>query len=216
VSLPDYKALFADNRTTIDKRSLAPCLEVACFAHARRKFFDLFRANQSPMAKEALERIAKLYAIEAEAKALTIAQRQVLRQEKAKPLLESLQNWLQETLVKTAPGGASAKAIAYALKRWPALIRYADTGHLPIDNNPTENCIRPIALGRKNWLFVGTERAGKRAAAIQTLLGTAKLNGLDPATWLKDTLDKLPAWPNSRIDELLPFCDNRSTNTVTN
>jgi len=208
--------LFADNRTTIDKRSLAPCLEVACFAHARRKFFDLFRANQSPMAKEALERIAKLYAIEAEAKALTIAQRQVLRQEKAKPLLESLQNWLQETLVKTAPGGASAKAIAYALKRWPALIRYADTGHLPIDNNPTENCIRPLALGRKNWLFVGTERAGKRAAAIQTLLGTAKLNGLDPATWLKDTLEKLPAWPNSRIDELLPFSDNRSTNTGSN
>lgn len=211
-----YKALLADNRTTVDKRSLAPCLESACFAHARRKFFDLFRANQSPMAKEALERIAKLYAIEAAAKALTIAQRQALRQEKAKPLLESLHTWLQETLAKTAPGGASAKAIAYALKRWPALIRYADTGHLPIGNNPTENCIRPIALGRKNWLFVGTERAGKRAAAIQTLLGTAKLNGIDPAAWLKDTLEKLPAWPNSRIDELLPFSDNRSTNTVTN
>ena len=93
----------------------------------------------------------------------------------------------------------------YALKRWPSLIRYAQTGHLPIDNNPVENTIRPIALGKKNWLFAGSERAGCRAAAIQSLLGTAKLNGLDPAAWLKETLEKLPAWPNSRTDELLPL-----------
>jgi len=93
----------------------------------------------------------------------------------------------------------------YTLKRWPALIRYAETGHLPIDNNPVENCIRPIALGKKNWLFTGSERAGQRAAAIQTLLGTAKLNDLNPAAWLKETLEKLPVWPNSRIDELLPL-----------
>ena len=93
----------------------------------------------------------------------------------------------------------------YTLKRWPALIRYAKTGHLPIDNNPVENCIRPIALGKKNWLFAGSERAGKRAAAIQTLLGTAKLNGINPAEWLRDTLEKLPTWPNRRIDELLPL-----------
>jgi transposase len=85
------------------------------------------------------------------------------------------------------------------------LARYAETGHLPIDNNPTENCIRPIAVGRRNWLFRGSERTGQRAAAIQTLLGTAKLTGLDPAAWLQDTLEKLPVWPNRRIDELLPF-----------
>ena len=91
------------------------------------------------------------------------------------------------------------------MKRWPALIRYAETGYLPIDNNPVENVIRLIALGKKNWLFTGSERADQRAAAIQTLLGTAKLNGLDPAAWLRDTLEKLPTWPNSRIDELLPF-----------
>ena len=84
-------------------------------------------------------------------------------------------------------------------------MRYAATGHLPIHNNPVENTIRPIAIGKKNWLFAGSERAGRRAAAIQTLLGTAKLNGLDPAAWLKNTLEKLPSWPNSRIDELLPF-----------
>jgi transposase len=203
-----YKALFADARKGMDKRSLTSCIELACFAHARRKFFDLYQANRSPMAQEALERIAKLYAIEAEAKDLGIGQRQLVRQDKAKPLLEDLYAWLQDTLGKTAPGGASAKALSYALKRWSALVRFADTGHLPIDNNVTENCIRPIALGRKNYLFVGTERAGKRAAAIQSLLGTAKLNGLDPAAWLKDTLEKLPTWPNSKIDELLPFSHN--------
>jgi transposase len=200
-----YKALFADDRKKADNPSLATCRELACLAHVRRKFFDLFQANQSPMAKEALERIAQLYTIEVQAQDLSIGQRQRLRQDKAKPLLETMHTWLHETLAKTAPGGASAKALSYALKRWPALMRYADTGHLPIDNNACENVIRPIALGRKNWLFVGTERAGKRAAAIQSLLGTAKLNGLDPAAWLKDTLEKLPSWPNSKIDELLPF-----------
>jgi transposase len=194
-----YKALFSENANG------AYCLELACFAHVRRKFFDLYQANQSPMAVAALEQIADLYEIEAQAKDLSIEQRQRLRQDKAKPLLETMYTWLHETLAKTAPGGASAKALSYALKRWPAVMRYADTGHLPIDNNTTENCIRPIALGRKNYLFVGTERAGKRAAAIQSLLGTAKLNGLDPAAWLKDTLEKLPTWPNSKIDELLPF-----------
>ena len=85
------------------------------------------------------------------------------------------------------------------------MIRYAEIGHFPIDNNPVENTIRSIALGKKNWLFAGSERAGQRAAAIQTLLGTAKINGIDPAAWLRDTLEKLPTWPNSRIDELLPF-----------
>ena len=109
------------------------------------------------------------------------------------------------TRAQTAHGGGSAKALDYSLKRWPSLSRYADTGHLPIGNNPIENCIRPLALGKKKWLFVGSERAGRRAAAIQTLLGTAKLNGLNAEACLKDTLEKLPTWPNSRIDELLPL-----------
>ena len=91
------------------------------------------------------------------------------------------------------------------LKRWQALLRYVESGSLPIDNNLVENAIRPITLGRRNWLFTGSERAGSRAAAIQSLLATAKLNDIEPASWLKDTLEKLPTWPNSRIDELLPF-----------
>ncbi len=186
-----YKALFA--------KIASPCTELGCWAHARRKFFDLHQANASTVAFEALQRIGELYAVEAEAKPLSTEVRQQLRAEKSIPILQSLHDWLLQTRFHTADGGGTAKAIDYTLKRWQSLIRYASSGHLPIDNNPVENTIRPIALGKKNWLFTGSERAGKRAAAIQTLLGTAKLNGLNPAEWLTSTLEKLPAWPNSRI-----------------
>ena len=152
-----------------------------------------------------MQRIGSLYALEAEAKGLSIAARQELRLEKSQPILKARHSWLIQTRVMTADGGASAKTLDYTLKRWPALIRYASTGHLPIDNNVVENCIRPIAIGKRNWLFAGSEWADQRAAAIQTLFGTAKLNGIDPAAWLKQTLGKLPIWPNSRIDELLPL-----------
>ena len=188
-----YKALFALGVT-----------ELGCMAHARRKFFDLFKANQNPTSFEALRRIAELYAIEAEARECTTEQRQHARRD-AQTKLTEFKQWLDDTRLRTADGSALAKALDYSLKRWPALNRYADTGHLPIDNNPVENIIRPIAIGKKNWLFAGSERAGKRAAVIQTLFATAKLNGLDPAVWLKDTLEKLPTWPNSRLDELLPI-----------
>jgi transposase len=146
-----------------------------------------------------------LYAVEVEGQGLSPVERQRLRAEKSRPALAGLHDWLQQTRLRTAPNTATAKAIDYSLKRWAALTYYAKTGNFPIDNNPVENCIRPIALGKKNWLFAGSERAGRRAAVIQTLLGTAKLNGLDPSAWLTDTLEKLPTWPNSRIDELLPF-----------
>ena len=128
-----------------------------------------------------------------------------LRQREAQPLLAAMHAWLKATRLTVANGGGTAKAIDYSLKRWPALIRYVDSGSLPIDNNMVENAIRPITLGRRNWLFTGSERAGCRAAAIQSLLATAKLNGLEPYAWLKDTLEKLPTWPYSRIDELLPL-----------
>jgi hypothetical protein len=146
-----------------------------------------------------------LYAIEAVGQDMTAPARQALRQEQAQPLLRSLHDWLLSTRVTVANGGGTAKAIDYSLKRWSALSRYATKGQFPIDNNPVENTIRPIALGKKNWLFAGSERAGKRAAAIQTLLGTAKLNGLDPAAWLRDTLETLPTCLNSQIDSLLPL-----------
>ena len=201
-----YKALFSGER-----QQAPPCTELGCWSHTRRKFFDLHQAHTSPVALEALTRIGKLYAIEQQGKDLSIEARKALRAEYAKPVLTALKQWLIETRARTANGGSLAKALDYTLRRWPALIRYADTGHLPIDNNPVENIIRPIAIGKKNWLFTGSELAGKRAAAIQSLLGTAKLNGLNPVAWLRDTLEKLPTWPNSRIDELLPFptADNK-------
>ena len=139
---------------------------------------------------------------------MDVAQRQVHRAQYAMPALAEFKSWLIKHRLTLAPGSATCKAFDYTLKRWHALDRYATSGHLPIDNNPVENSIRPIAIGKKNWLFTGSERAGKRAAAIQSLLGTAKLNGLDPFDWLKDTLEKLPTWPNRRIDELLPFKNN--------
>lgn len=144
------------------------------------------------MAFEALRCIGNLYAIEAEGKDLSIEARQQLRKEKSLPELKALHNWLIQTRTQTANGGGSAKALDYTLKRWPSLIGHAQTGHLPIDNNLVENIIRPIAIGKKNWLFTGSERAGQRAAAIQTLFGAAQLNGLNPSNWLKDTLIKLP------------------------
>ena len=189
-----YKALFALGIT-----------ELGCFAHARRKFFDLQAANNSPIAAQALERIAKLYMIERDGKPLGVEARKQLRQMQAQLVLAELHAWLLSTRITAANGSGLAKAIDYSLKRWPALVRYANSGDLPIDNNPIENAIRPIAIGKKNWLFAGSERAGKRAAAIQTLFGTAKLNGIEPCAWLKDVLEKLPTWPNSRIDELLPL-----------
>ena len=181
--------------------------ELACLAHARRKFFDLHAANQHPVAEEALQRIVGLYRIESEAQDYSIEerQRQRWRAEHAKPRLDAMHLWLVQLRKSSAEGSALSKAIDYSLKRWPAFTRYADSGHLPIDNNPIENAIRPIALGKKNWLFAGSERAGTRAAAIQTLLATAKASDIEPYAWLKDTLEKLPTCPNSRIDKLLPL-----------
>ena len=164
-----YNALFQNGVT-----------ELACLAHCRRKFFDLHAAGGLPVAEEALRRIGELYAIEAWARDKDVATRLVLRQNDAKPKLQALHDWLIEQRLKTTDGSGLARAINYSLKRRPALIRYVDSGNLPIDNNPVENAIRPITLGRRNWLFTGSERAGYRAAAIQSLLATAKLNGLEP------------------------------------
>jgi transposase len=191
-----YKALFAQGPT-----------ELACLAHIRRKFFDLHTANGSPLAEEALRRIAQLYAIEQQAADMLPAQRLALRQQQAVPALADLHAWLLAAQRTVAAGSGTAKAIEHALKRWTALERYAGSGTLPIDNNPVENTIRPIAIGKKNWLFAGSERAGRRAAAIQSLFATAKLNGLDPARWLADTLDRLPTCLNSQLDSLLPFAN---------
>ena len=153
-----YKALFTDGVT-----------ELACLAHIRRKFFDVHAASGSPVAEEALRRIAALYAIEQQGAGLDPPLRLALRQKLAMPALAELHAWLLAMQRAVAAGSGTAKAVDHALKRWPALERYVNSGTLPIDNNPVENAIRPIAIGKKNWLFTGSERAGRRAAAIQSL-----------------------------------------------
>lgn len=180
-------------------------IELACWAHARRKFFELHQAHACPVSAEALRRIAALYAIEARASELSVEQRAAVRHAEAKPRLDAFHAWLLERRSRVANGGALAKAIDYSLRRWEALARYAERGDWPIDNNPMENAIRSSAVGKKNWLFIGSEAAGKRAAIFYSLLETARINGIDPMAWLKDTLEKLPSWPNNRIDERLPI-----------
>ena len=179
-------------------------IEIGCMAHARRKFFDLHVANQSTLAEQALEYIKLLYQVEAEAKDLTTEQRQIIRAKQAKPIAEALHQWMLTQRQKVPDGSGTAKALEYSLKRWAALTRYLDDGAVPIDNNWVENQIRPWALGRSNWLFAGSLRSGQRAAAIMTLIQTAKLNGHDPYAYLKDVLTRLPTQKNSAIDELLP------------
>jgi transposase len=188
-----YKALFETGIT-----------ELGCWAHARRKFHELHQANQSTHAFEALQRIAVLYRIEEQVKALDAAARCACRQRHAMPHLATFKDWLIQLRQSTLGQSGLAKAIDYTLRRWAALTRYLDDGRYPIDNNPIENAIRPIALGRKNWLFAGSESAGQRAAAIMSLLATAKANGHDPHAWLTDVLTRLPTIPNRRLGELLP------------
>jgi len=178
--------------------------EIGCMAHARRKLFDLYTSSKSPVAEYAVQRIGELYEIERQALELTAKQRYRLRQEKAKPLAEKLHEWMQAQRQRVLDGTATAKALDYSLKRWVALTRYLDDGQVPIDNNTIEQQIRPVAIGRSNWLFAGSLRAGKRAAAIMSLIQSAKLNGLNPYDYLRDVLQRLPTHLDSRIDELLP------------
>ena len=178
--------------------------EIGCMAHARRKFFDLHAASQSQLAEYALQQIGLLYEIERQAKDLDPDQRQKIRQQKAVPILGALRQWLITQRQRVPDGSGTAKAIDYSLKRWTALNRYCDDGQVPIDNNWVENQIRPWALGRSNWLFAGSLRSGKRAAAIMSLIQSAKMNGLDPYAYLKDVMQRLPTLRASRINELLP------------
>jgi transposase len=191
-----YKALFREGVT-----------ELACWVHVRRKFVEVVQASGSPLAQEAVERIGALYRIEAEAKehGLQGEALRAYRQQHAAPRLTELHAWLQALGVQALKNSGLAKAANHALGRWPALLRYLEDGGRPIDNNPIENAIRPITLGRKNWLFIGGTNAGPRAAAIMSLVATAKANGLCPQAWLTDVLTRLPTTRNRDIDSLLPI-----------
>lgn len=180
-------------------------VEAACWAHARRKFYDLHKATGSPIAHEAIQRIGGLYDIEREIRGRLPDERRLERQARAGPLINELQQWLQSTLSTISVKSELASAIRYALTRWKALSRYVDDGRIEIDNNAAERALRDVALGRKNYLFAGSDAGGERAAAIYSLLGTAKLNGIDPERYLRTVLARIAEHPINRIEELLPW-----------
>jgi hypothetical protein len=180
-------------------------VEAACWAHVRRKFYDIHVANDSPIAAEALVRIGALYAIEADIRGRPPDQRKVARQARAGPLLDALHDWLQTTLATVSKKSELAVAMRYAITRWAALTRYRDDGRIEIDNNAAERSLRAVAIGRKNYLFAGSDAGGDRAAAFYSLIGTAKLNGLDPEAYLRAVLERIAEHPINRIDELLPW-----------
>jgi hypothetical protein len=179
--------------------------EAACWAHVRRKFYELHLAHASPIAEGALARIGELYAIETDLRGRPAEERAAQRQVRAGPLLAALHAWLHTSLASLSKKSELAVAIRYALSRWSALTRYRDDGRLEIDNNAAERALRGCALGRKNWLFAGADSGGERAAAMYTLLGTAQLNGLDPEAYLRHVLERLADHPINRIEDLLPW-----------
>lgn len=179
--------------------------EAACWAHARRKFYDLHEARPSTLTTEALRRIAELYAIEAEIRGKPPDERWRVRQASSKPLLDDLERWLRASLEKLSRKSDTAAAIQYSLNLWPALMRYCEDGRVEIDNSAAERALRGVAIGRRNYLFAGADSGGERAAAIYSLIGTAKLNGIDPEAWLRHVLTNIADHPVNRVDEFLPW-----------
>ena len=183
----------------------APLTEVACWAHARRKIYGVHVETKSPTAAQALEMIARLFAIEAEFKGRPPAERVAARRARAAPILAELCAFLDATMAKISGKTSLAGAIRYAVSRWTALTRYIDDGRLEMSNNAAERAIRPLALGRENYLFAGSDEGGRRAAIMYTLIETARLNDLDPEAWLADVIDRIADHPINRVDELLPW-----------
>ncbi|SUF22783.1 issfl4 orf3 [Salmonella enterica] len=194
-----YHALFAGNPLVT---------ELACLAHIRRRFHEAYSVNKNPQAAQAIMLIGKLYRCERRRKQAKPHQQIEYRRRYPERVMHQFRHWLDAELPRTPPGSRLHKAITYALSRWTALIRYTSDIRLPVDNNRAENVIRPVAVGRKNWLFAGSPQASQRAAAIMSLLETARLNGIDPYRWLYSVLSRLPQWPSTRLRELLPYPEN--------
>ena len=195
-----FNGLYQPDAPTGDAR----LVEVACWAHSRRKLFEVHAATGSVIAKEALERMAALFKIEAEINGLEPKRRHAVRQERSLPLLADLKDYLTAAFASISRKSSLAGAIRYSLSRW-ALCRFAHDGRLEMTNNAAERAIRPLALSRKNYLFAGSDAGGRRAAILYTLIQTATLNGLDPEAYLRDVLTRIADHPINRIDELLPW-----------
>jgi transposase len=196
-----FEALFVASKPGVP----ASIIEAACFAHVRRKFFDLLEALKSPIAKEALERIGKLYEIERAIRGQSAGKRRAQRQQYAVPLLNELHAWMTEQRAKFEKGSTFATAFNYALNNWPALMRYTDDGHLEIDNSIAERSVRGAAVGKNNYLFFGSDTGGERAAIIYSLIESCKLNHIDPQRYLQYVLERIAQHPINRIEELLPW-----------
>jgi len=190
-----FNGLFGDNKAR----------EMACMAHVRRKFVDVFASQGSAIAKEAIERIAELFTVEKDARGKPPEERVALRQAKAKPVFDDLENWLHAQLPKISGKSPLAQAIRYALGRMPKARSYLENGHLELENNTAERAVKPVAIGRKNWMFAGSEGGGKAMAIAYTLIETAKLNGVDPQAWLTWVLARIADHKINRLDELMPW-----------
>ena len=191
-------------------RKPGPIVEAACWAHGRRKLFVLADLAKSPLAIEAVRRIDAIFDIEREINGLMAQQRRSVRQVRIAPLLTSLERWMRDERGKLSRHADVAKAMDYMLKRWDSFTRFLDDGRICLTNNAAERALRGIALGRKAWLFAGSDRGGERAAAMYSLIVTAKLNDLDPRAWLADVLARIADHPASRLHELLPWHWSRS------
>jgi transposase len=203
-------------RSSVPPGANAPVIiHAACMAHARRKLFDEFERTKSPIAEEALRRIGELYAIEAEANGLSADERAAIRRKKARPVLDDLKVWFEAQRRRLSSKTGLSKAIRYSLTRWDALTLYVEDGRLGIDNNPAERALRGIALTRKNFLFLGSEVGGERAAVLYTVLQTAMLNGLDPEAYLADVIDRMAKGHTmNQLAELLPWNWNRQADKL--
>jgi transposase len=194
-----YNDLYRANRKP------APVLEAACWSHGRRKFFDLAKTGEAPIAAEAVRRIDELFAIERAINGKAPEQRLAVRREKSAPLVTDLEIWIRQQRDLLSSGNDTAKAINYLLNRWAAFTRFLDDGRVCLTNNAAERALRGVAVGRRNWTFAGSDAGGHRAAAIYTLIETCKLNDVDPQAWLADVLARLPDHPASKVADLLPW-----------
>ena len=190
-----YEALYADG--TI--------VEAACMAHLRRKFYEVWKTDRSPVAAEAIRRIGELYKVERRIRGQLPAYRQEQRQQHSRPIIDALRDWMRDQLLRVSGKSSLGVAFKYGLVRWESFERFIDDGRLEIDNNTAERSIRPVVLGRRNYLFAGSDAGGEAAANIYTLIGTAMLNGIEPYAYLKTVFERIAEHPINRIDELLPW-----------